>query len=70
MADRKLHINNSEWKYKIGIQYVVIHSPEGKRFNISINNLWFKIYGFYPDIEEYLEITPSIIKSYIEKELI
>ncbi len=71
--NRVVHINNEEWKYKVGEGYVNIFSPSGTRHNISLNEVtgeeWSNIErgrwkGWWKGVR------PHQVKNYIENNLI
>jgi len=68
---RKVHINNQEWKYKIGKQHLVIESPLGEKQVVPFNELMNMNWN---DIERatwkrYFIIKPSDVKNYIESHI-
>lgn len=70
---RQLHINDLVWQYKIGQKYICIYSPENKKFNILVGKFLVEKSPHWCCHDcsgpRYQDITPAIIKSYIEKNL-
>ena len=70
---RKIHFLHEVWTYDISAYIIVIRNPQRKRFVIDIA----KFLNVNPDVIERSRwkrtgpvITPSMIKSYIEKHLL
>jgi hypothetical protein len=74
--NRTIHINNAEWKYRIGRINVLIQDPRsGKKHTIPFKDLapakWEQAYEHYCcyfcDGPRNLSITPADVRDYIEK---
>ena len=63
MKKRELHFTNEVWRYRVSGWHVLLWNPAGKRINISFH----EIIGFLFAEDEHCQVTPSIVKTYIEQ---
>jgi len=73
MLNRKVHIDDQEWTYKIGSGAIVIWSPEGKK---HLTNQSVVTGMSWDDLERgkwkgtWKGIGPKLIKEHIEKHIL
>lgn len=69
---RKVHIRGKEWEWRVGKKYVLIISPEKKKYHPFIFNVLCIPEWLFNDPyrESSWSVMPSDIKNYIIKEVL
>ena len=60
MLRRKFYIGGKVWRYQVGSRYVKIKNPEGKNVYVAKEKI----------LNNWMEVSPSSLKKYIEVALI
>lgn len=61
----KIHRNDGIWQWKVGISYVLIYDPNGKRYQVSCETISGVRDWERAKYKGYDQITPSMINSWI-----
>ena len=74
MSKGRIHIDGEEWTYRVGRSYVVIKSPENKRFNVRPTDMTGVSSDDMDDAQcdgtPYGMVQPRHIKAWIEREVL